>query len=132
MIIVQRRAPGAPSEPRSSTFDGTVWTDPVLPATGEVTVNQVFFAPSSRTHWHRHEHGQILHVTAGRGCIGARDGEPRALEAGDTVWIPPGEVHWHGAGRDSFLLHLAISLGTTRWLDPVTDTLYDPDPAQTG
>ncbi|MFD3484821.1 cupin domain-containing protein [Streptomyces sp. NPDC058665] len=126
MIIVSGRVTGAPSERRESTFDGTVWTDPVLPTTDGTTINQVFLAPRSRTHWHRHERGQILHITAGHGWIGTTDDEPRPLETGDTVWIPPGETHWHGAGPDSFLLHLAISLGTTEWLAPVTDTLYGP------
>jgi len=40
------------------------------------------------------------------------------------VWIPPGEEHWHGAAPDSYMLHLAISLGGHDWLDPVTDDEY--------
>lgn len=125
MIISRGRADGtAPTQRRTETFDGTVWADPVLPTTDGVTLNQVFFPPRSRTHWHRHEHGQILVVTIGAGHIQSRGGPVEDLRAGDTVWIPPGETHWHGAGAATFLSHLAISLGTTEWLDPVTDGLY--------
>jgi quercetin dioxygenase-like cupin family protein len=41
-----------------------------------------------------------------------------------VVWAPPGEVHWHGAGPNSFINHTAISLGTTDWAEPVDDAHY--------
>jgi quercetin dioxygenase-like cupin family protein len=41
------------------------------------------------------------------------------------VWIPPGEEHWHGAERESYLLHTAVSLGETEWLEPVSDEDYE-------
>ena len=124
MKIVHGRAPGAVSEHRTATFTGDVHADPVLPAADGVAVNNVFFAPGARTHWHRHEHGQILHVTAGAGLICTRGEEPQELAVGDTVWIPPGEEHWHGGRPDGYLLHLAISLGTTEWREAVTDDEY--------
>ena len=124
MEIIRGRAPGAVSENRTSTFTGTVWADPLLPATDGITVNNVLFAPGARTHWHRHEGGQVLHVTAGNGLI-CTDGEvPQPLAVGDTVWIPAGERHWHGAAPDGFLVHLAISVGEIFWAEPVTDTQY--------
>jgi quercetin dioxygenase-like cupin family protein len=124
MRIIRGRAPGGISEQRSATFTGTVWADPVLPTTDGVTVNNVFFTPCSRTYWHRHEHGQILHVTAGSGLVCTRGERPQPLGAGDTVWVPAGETHWHGAGPDTYLLHLAVSLGTTDWHQPVGDDEY--------
>jgi quercetin dioxygenase-like cupin family protein len=90
-----------------------------------VLINNVFFAPGARTHWHMHHQGQILVVTAGGGRARARDGSGGELAAGDIVWIPPGEEHWHGAAPDSYMLHLAISLGGHDWLDPVTDGEYE-------
>ena len=51
-------------------------------------------------------------------------GDTPALTVGDVVWIPPGEEHWHGAAPDSYMIHLAISLGGHDWLDPVTDGEY--------
>ena len=85
---------------------------------------RVFFAPAARTFWHWHERGQVLWVVSGRGLICTDGGLPQELEAGDTVWAPPGERHWHGGGPDTVLLHLAMSLGKTNWLDAVSDAEY--------
>lgn len=124
MKINRGREAGKHSEQRSDTFTGTVWGDPVLSGAEGVTVNSVFFAPGARTHWHRHERGQILYVTSGQGSAYTRDGEGGTIAAGDTVYIPPGEEHWHGAGADTYLVHLAVSLGATDWLAPVSDEEY--------
>jgi quercetin dioxygenase-like cupin family protein len=125
MRIVRGRAIRGESERRSETFTGEVWADPVLPSTDGVVVNNVFFAPGSRTYWHHHEHGQILQVTAGTGRVCTLGSAPEALLPGDLVWVPPGELHWHGAGPEGYLLHLAISLGATRWGRPVTGEEYE-------
>jgi quercetin dioxygenase-like cupin family protein len=124
MKIIRGRALDALSEQRSATFTGAVWADPVLPTTDGVTINNVFFSPGARTHWHHHEHGQILQVTAGAGLVCAQGGKPEPLRAGDTVWVPAGEVHWHGATTGSYLVHTAVSLGTTTWLAPVGANEY--------
>jgi quercetin dioxygenase-like cupin family protein len=124
MKIIRGRAPDAASQRREETFTGMVWLDPVLPAQDGVMINNVFFAPGARTNWHRHENGQVLHVAAGDGLI-CREGEqPQRIGAGDTIWVPAGELHWHGGGPDSYLLHLAVSLGTTDWERPVADDEY--------
>ncbi|EXG81634.1 cupin domain-containing protein [Cryptosporangium arvum] len=117
------RGPG-PSEQRPATITGEAWFDPVLPGTDGTTITTVFFTPGARTFWHTHEHGQILQVLAGRGLICSDGGSPQALAVGDTVWVPAGERHWHGATTDSFLSHTAISLGVTRWADEVSDAEY--------
>jgi len=31
---------------------------------------------------------------------------------------------WHGAAADTLLVHLAVSLGETRWRDEVAEDLY--------
>jgi quercetin dioxygenase-like cupin family protein len=38
-----------------------------------------------------------------------------------VVWAPPGERHWHGGTAETIMTHLAVSLGTTGWLDEVSD-----------
>ena len=68
-------------------------------------VNNVFFEPGARTHWHRHEVGQVLHVTVGAGWLQTRDGDGAPLTAGDTAHIPAGEEHWHGGAARH--LHVA-------------------------
>jgi quercetin dioxygenase-like cupin family protein len=124
VIIVPGRAFGEKTDKRGPTFTGEVWADPVLPATDGVTINSVFFPPNARTFWHHHERGQILHVLGGGGLICSRGERPRRLRAGDVVWVPAGERHWHGAAPGSFLIHLAISLGTTSWEQEVAEAEY--------
>jgi quercetin dioxygenase-like cupin family protein len=124
MKVNRGRPQGAPSEQRSATFTGEVWFDPVLPDVPGLALATVVFEPAARTHWHRHEQGQILLVTHGRGRVQTRAGEGAWVTAGDVVHFPPGEEHWHGAAPDSLLVHTAVSLGQTEWLDPVTDEQY--------
>jgi quercetin dioxygenase-like cupin family protein len=124
MRIARGRSAGQASEERGPTFTGRVWADPVLGSEDGVAINAVFFEPGARTHWHTHELGQVLYVTHGEGFVQARDGTGDRISAGDVVHIAPGEDHWHGAARESYLLHVAISLGEADWGDPVTDEDY--------
>ena len=112
-----------------SQFTGDVYPFVTMSKTDGVTINTVNFTPGARTFWHHHEQGQILQVLAGRGLVSAA-GEIRVIRAGDTVWCPPGEEHWHGAAPDSFMVHTAISLGDTVWADPVTDHEYGRTPTE--
>jgi quercetin dioxygenase-like cupin family protein len=123
-VRISRGRAGGPSEERGPTFTGRVWADPVLEAKDGVGVNNVFFEPGARTHWHRHEVTQVLHVTSGRGWLQTRAGDGAPLTLGDTAHIPAGEEHWHGACPDSYMSHLAISVGTNEWLDAVSDEDY--------
>ena len=118
-----RQAPG-----KASQFTGAALGDSILPATDGVIINQVTFQPGARTHWHRHERGQILLVVAGYGLICSEGEPPALLSPGDWVWVPAGERHWHGAGPDSFLVHTAISLGATAWEGEVTAEEYSSAP----
>jgi len=57
-------------------------------------------------------------------------GEPiREIRPGDTVWIAPGEKHWHGAGPDSNMEHIALQEhldgNHVNWLEHVTDEQYN-------
>jgi quercetin dioxygenase-like cupin family protein len=124
MKINRGRELGSSSERRTGTFTGEVWGDPLLSGQEDVAINNIFFAPGGRTHWHRHDGAQILCVVGGRGHAWTRDGEGGEIRAGDIVYIPPNEEHWHGADQDAYLLHTAITLGGHEWLDPVTDEEY--------
>jgi quercetin dioxygenase-like cupin family protein len=90
----------------------------------QVRVNSVVFEPRGRTFWHSHNDGQLLLVSNGRGVVQNRDGDEHELLPGDSVWVPPGEEHWHGAAPDSLLVHTAVSLGTTQWQEEVSDERY--------
>jgi quercetin dioxygenase-like cupin family protein len=115
---------GAPTQHRTATFTGTVYGDPLLDDTEGATITSVFFAPGARTFWHSHSRGQVLHVLEGRGAVGTEGSAPQPIGPGDVVWAPPGELHWHGGGPNSMLLHLAVSLGNTTWHGPVSDDEY--------
>jgi len=124
MQVFHGRYQDKPSEQRGSTFTGVVWADPVMPAQDNVGINHVFFSPGARTFWHTHEYGQVLHVTSGRGWI-CLDGEPpQEIRQGDVVWIGPLERHWHGAAADTFMSHLAISLGKADWQNELSESEY--------
>ena len=117
----------------SEWFTGVVHFDVIAPGTAaRGKVNAVHFAPGARTAWHRHAHGQTLHVTEGVGLTQSRGGDVVVIRPGDTVWCPPGEWHWHGATPDHFMTHLAIWDGLaegedgpeTEWGELVTDAEY--------
>ena len=122
MNVNRGREPGASSMSRSETFTGTVLMDPVMEGIPDTLMASVSFPPGARTDWHHHERGQILIITSGGGFARTRAGQTAALAAGDVVFFEPGEEHWHGAGPDSYLVHIAISLGKTTWLDEKVST----------
>jgi quercetin dioxygenase-like cupin family protein len=110
-------------------FTGNVWLESVsIPPPGG-GLFRVLFEPGARTNWHTHPEGQFLYVVTGPGRA-QKEGEPVVeIEAGDIVYFAPDEKHWHGAGPDTFMVHIAISPalstdGTTDWLEPVTDEEY--------
>jgi quercetin dioxygenase-like cupin family protein len=121
--------------PNPQWFTGTVWVDPVIeaPAPARINAARVSFEPGARTVWHTHPLGQTLHVLSGAGRIQAWGGPVREIRAGDTVWIPPGEKHWHGAAPANAMVHLALQESLdgvqVNWLEPVTDEVYSSAPA---
>jgi quercetin dioxygenase-like cupin family protein len=67
--------------------------------TFRLRVGIVRFAPGAHTAWHCHVNGQTLHIIEGRGLVQCRGGQVLDVGQGDTIYIPPGEWHWHGAAR---------------------------------
>ena len=108
-------------------FTGDVWLDSITaPHDGsQLNVAAVHFPPGARTAWHSHAGGQTLYVTEGRGLVQSRGKPINEISAGDTVWTPDGEEHWHGAGHDHFMTHLSLTLGAPTWGDHVTDAEYN-------
>jgi quercetin dioxygenase-like cupin family protein len=92
------------------------------------SITNVTFEPGARNSWHKHPGGQLLLVTGGKGYF-QEEGQPaRVIKEGDVVKINPSVKHWHGAGPDSWLAHIAIGTnpqkGDLEWLEPVTDKEY--------
>ena len=111
-------------------FTGNVWQDPIIETDKPARVRalRVSFEPGARTAWHTHPLGQTLHVISGVGLMGLRNEAPQLIKAGDTVWIPPGEEHWHGASATNSMTHIAIQEAldgsVAEWLDKVSDGEY--------
>ncbi len=113
-------------------FTGTVWLDPIIEAPARVRALRVSFEPGARTAWHTHPLGQTLHVLSGIGRVQAADGPVREIRPGDTVWIPPGEKHWHGGAPGHGMVHLAFQEALdgkhVEWMEHVTDAEYGVAP----
>ncbi|MCC0029362.1 MAG: cupin domain-containing protein [Brucellaceae bacterium] len=111
-------------------FTGTVRLDPLFnPVDAErVQGAAVTFEPGARTAWHTHPLGQTLVVTAGLGRAQRWGGPVEELRPGDVVVFAPGEKHWHGAGPETAMTHIAIQEvkdgRTVDWLEHVSDADY--------
>ena len=129
--IVVTRVGSQPSTAGSSeNFTGAVRVDSRFKGTGlaRISGGTVRFEPGARTAWHTHPLGQTLIVTAGIGRVQHWEGPAQEIRPGDTVWIPPGVKHWHGASADVGMSHIAFSEAldgkTVDWMEQVTDEQY--------
>lgn len=123
IIITNGKTEDSNATKRTETFTGNVWSQMIL-VNGSMAMGNNVFAPCSRTYWHTHEGGQMLHVTVGSGWICDKGGKPRRIKAGDIIWAEPGTTHWHGADDNSFMTHLALGIGKTTWHEEVIDDTY--------
>ena len=111
-------------------FTGQVRIDPLFnpPEPARIATAHVTFEPGARTAWHTHPLGQTLIVTAGCGWAQREGGPVEEIRAGDVVWFPPGERHWHGATATTAMSHIALQERldgeTVKWLDHVTEEQY--------
>ena len=124
---MEHRHKAPTSKGPSETFTGDVWVDPIAPAspTSPVNVAAVHFTPGARSAWHCHGHnGQTLYVTEGEGLVQTRGEQIVEIRAGDSVYTPADEWHWHGATPDHFMTHLSITDGAATCGDHVTDDEY--------
>jgi quercetin dioxygenase-like cupin family protein len=119
--------PAGEKNPFSQFFVGQSYlkglvSDPKI----NVGAGNVTFEPGCRNNWHIHHDGfQILLVTGGEGWY-QEEGKPaQFLKAGDVIVTHDGVKHWHGATKDSWFVHLAITAGTPEWLEPVDDETYN-------
>lgn len=121
---------GAPNDGYAQYFTGQSYLAPL--STRQVGIFNVTFAPGCRNSWHIHKAdrggGQILVCVAGRGYYQEWGKDAVELHPGDTVNIPAGVKHWHGAAPDSWFSHLAVEVpgenSGSEWLEPVDDARY--------
>ena len=110
-------------------FTGDVTLRPIA-TPGRASILRVHFEPRARTAWHTHPVGQTLHVIEGTARVQSAGGAVTAVPAGETVRFAPGESHWHGAGPDQAMTHIAIQESddagsSAAWAEHVSDEQYD-------
>ncbi len=121
---------GAPNDAYAKYFIGQSYLAPV--SAKQLGIFNVTFEPGCRNNWHIHHAksggGQILICVAGRGYYQEWGKPARELHPGDTVNIPAGVKHWHGAAPDSWFSHLAMDVpgenSSNEWLEAVDDSAY--------
>lgn len=90
------------------------------------------FEPRGRNNWHIHHAKsggvQLLLCVGGKGWYQEEEKGAIELLPGSLFNIPAGVKHWHGAQKDSWMLHLAIEVSGTEtcneWCEPVLDEHY--------
>jgi quercetin dioxygenase-like cupin family protein len=127
---IQRAGSQASTKGPAEWFTGTVRIDPLFQPSvpARTAAAQVTFEPGARTAWHTHPLGQTIIVTSGCGRAQCEGGAIEVIRPGDVVWFPPGVKHWHGAGPETAMTHIAIHEAldgkTVDWLEPVSDEDY--------
>ena len=107
------------SRPVQGSITGSATQHPLHehPTPAPVRIGLVRFEPGSRTHWHTHGGGQVLQVVEGAGLTQVEGGPVERIGEGDIITVGPGEKHWHGAGADGPMRHLAVTIGNVDWLE---------------
>lgn len=115
-------------------FTGSVRVESPFKGTEPARVSgaTVIFEPGARTAWHSHPLGQTLIVTTGSGFVQAYGEPAKRINPGDTVWIPPGVKHWHGASPTTGMSHIAIAEAldgkVVDWMEQVSEQEYASSP----
>jgi quercetin dioxygenase-like cupin family protein len=111
---------------QSSNFTGGKVTAVDEKPTGNIA--HFRFDPGARTKWHSHAGGQIILVEEGVARTQVKGGPVIELHAGETIYEPPGVMHWHGAAPDQGGVQYNVARGTTTWAEEVTDKEYTAAP----
>ena len=103
------RGAGGLERSQAAIFEGVVETRTLVneASADQIRLTVVHFAPGGRTRLHTHTCDQVLYITEGQGIL-ATEREQHEVAPGDTIVVPAGERHWHGAGALSPMTHLSI------------------------
>ena len=81
---------------------------PLAPGSSDFNISVVTFPAGVRNKFHSHESDQVLIVTEGEGLV-VTDDRRAEVKAGDVVFAPAGEKHWHGATDGGAFSHITIT-----------------------
>jgi quercetin dioxygenase-like cupin family protein len=127
---IKRNGSQASAKGPAEWFTGAVRVDPLFSAESPARTGAAYvtFEPGARTAWHTHPLGQTLIVTAGFGRVQCWGGSIEEIRPGDVIRFAPGEKHWHGAGPETAVTHIAIQETldgkAVEWLEHVSDEQY--------
>jgi 4-carboxymuconolactone decarboxylase len=130
-IRITRSGSQPPRPAPADNFSGAARIDSAFGTSAPARMSgaRVVFERGARTAWHKHPLGQLLIVTAGSGRVQRWGDAIDEIRQGDVVWIPPGQKHWHGAGPNSSMTHIAIveqlDGKTVEWMEKVSEAQYD-------
>ena len=129
---IEPRTPTAKNPPEQ--FAGDVWLDLIAVPHERGSAHDRRHRALRTRRPHRlaqHARGQYLRVTQGVARFGDRDGNIIEVHAGETLYTPPGQDHWHAAAPGCFMEHIAMlesaddPTATTVWKEHVTDDEYN-------
>ena len=117
----QPAAPGVPVE--AAGFAGKT---AMLDSTGYSVGRRIFAPHSHNATWHAHTAGQLVFAESGRGRLQIHGQPLRELAPGESGYIPPNTMHWHGsAPTESFtMVFITMGASTTSQGEPITDQMY--------
>ncbi|MHB8575095.1 MAG: cupin domain-containing protein [Dehalococcoidia bacterium] len=106
---ITRQDRSAESPAGGAIFTGEVYRRGLVAedASKQLHMGLVRFVAGGRNVFHTHTFDQVLYITEGEGIV-ATEHEEHNVKAGDTIVIPAGEKHWHGAAPTTSMAHLAI------------------------
>ncbi len=124
---------GTPNTAYAKYFIGESYLNALTTSGYGINASNVTFEPRCRNNYHIHHAtsggGQLLLCTAGEGWYQEEGKEAISLSEGSVVMIPANVKHWHGAKKDSWFSHIAISVPgentSTEWCEEVTDEEYN-------
>ena len=91
----------------------------------DISAGRRLFEAGARSNWHSHPTGQLILNEKGVGLHQIQGKPIQRLAAGNSVYVGPGVVHWHGAAPDAAFTQVSIGFGgTTNWGEPVSDAAY--------
>ena len=100
-----------PEEATGGLFKGRVTRQPLIDPvlSGEFRASLITFSPGAKNVFHSHTNDQVLCVTEGKGIVATKE-EEQVVTSGMIIFIPAGELHWHGAVSDSSFSHISFTV----------------------
>src|SRR5215213_4391743 len=98
----------------------------MLDSTGYSVGRRIFAPASHNATWHMHAAGQLIFAESGNGRLQIKGQPIRQLAPGDTAYIPPNTMHWHGsAPNEAFTMtFVTMGAGPTSPGEPLSEDAY--------